>query len=120
MCVSGFIGNLCVHTLKISTSLQRQRDRETREVEGNYIQVNSTNRDQQRGFHTALNAGAELQPSPSFPSRFSLQPSIPSILVKGKTRLRAAGARCQMCQVIPGDRLRIKEHGVQRGKSMYM
>lgn len=115
MCVNGFIGNLCMHTLKISTSLQRQRDRETREVEGNYIQVNSMN-----CFHTALNAGVELQPSPSFPSRFSLQPSIPPILVKGKTRLRAAGARCQMCQVIPGDRLRIKEHGVQQGKCMYM
>ena len=48
---------------------------------------------------------------PSFPS---LPPSLPpSILMQGKTQRRAAGAECQMCQVIPADRLRIKEHGVQ-------
>lgn len=87
--------------------------------EENYFQVNSPHCDRQFGLQTDPKCcRCKLQPSPLFSFLShppSIHPSLPPPARSGKTLWRAVGAQCQMCQVIPADRLRIKEYGVQEG-----
>lgn len=81
----------------------RETDRE-RNVgsEENYFQVNSPHCDRQFGLQTGPKCcRCKVTTLPSFLPR-----SPPHA---GKTQRRAGGAQCQMCQVIPADRLRIKD-----------
>lgn len=92
-------------------NLSQEKDRE-RNLGGeiNYSHVNSPHYDLQSGLQTAL---MRCRCRVKTLLVFSLLSCPPHA---GKTRRRAAGARRQMCQVIPADRLGIKEQRVQRRK----